>query len=237
EFGVPGKARRVHFLRRKLCIVSAKSFEIVDIQSSRLLRTLPDPMDDDFSFVIHSNDSGLALATCKVGREFLLCYEAFAFYIDNFGRRSRPHVFIRWEMRPTHISFRHPYIVALNPRFIEVRHIETGVLLSVIRIKNAVCLNPDSTSTVLHIAIGPATIGTALLAPNGSAAHSVASAAEDMSAASMDESTSAMPQPTVPMTSVEPVDSVQGYIVPGLSGTSGKRLFPEGNSTHYRIIE
>ncbi|KAJ2581215.1 RHO1 GDP-GTP exchange protein 2, partial [Coemansia sp. RSA 1836] len=152
EFGVP---------------VSTKSFEIVDVQTSRLLRSLPDPMDDDFSFVIHSNNSGLALASHKVGRDFLLCYESFAFYIDNFGRRSRPHVFIRWEMRPSHISFRHPYVVAINPKFIEVRHIETGVLLSIIRIKNAVCLNPDSTDTILHIAIAPTTtIGTALLLPS-----------------------------------------------------------------------
>ncbi|KAJ2415631.1 RHO1 GDP-GTP exchange protein 2 [Coemansia sp. RSA 2530] len=238
EFGVPGRARRVHFLRRKLCIVSAKSFEIVDVQTSRLLRTLPDPMDDDFSFVIHTNDSGLALATCKVGREFLLCYEAFAFYIDNFGRRSRPHVFIRWEMRPSHISFRHPYIVAVNPNFIEVRHIETGVLLSIIRIKNALCLNPDSTSTVLHVAIGPATVGTPLIAPSPTP-HAL-SAADDRSDTSIDESASAMPRPVstaLPANPAAAVDSVQGYTVPGLSGTSGKRLFPEGIPTHYRIIE
>ncbi|KAJ2448766.1 RHO1 GDP-GTP exchange protein 2, partial [Coemansia sp. RSA 2424] len=259
EFGVPGKARRVHFLRRKLCIVSTKSFEIVDVQTSRLLRSLPDPMDDDFSFVIHSNNSGLALASHKVGRDFLLCYESFAFYIDNFGRRSRPHVFIRWEMRPSHISFRHPYVVAINPKFIEVRHIETGVLLSIIRIKNAVCLNPDSTDTILHIAIAPTTtIGTALLLPSGASSPPPppGTAAEPttttIATASMDESSgggSAMPWPvsaaatatvsaTTRMTCMASADSiVQGYIVPGLSGTSGKRLFPEGCPSHYRIVE
>ncbi|KAJ2462723.1 hypothetical protein GGI03_004296, partial [Coemansia sp. RSA 2337] len=122
--------------------------------------------------------------------------------------------------------------------FIEVRHIETGVLLSIIRIKNAICLNPDSTSTVLHIAIGPATIGTALLAPNSSATPQAPSAVSATEEVTIDESTSAMPQPTALSTKPAPnVDSVQGYIVPGLSGTSGKRLFPEGNSTHYRIIE
>ncbi|KAJ2734622.1 RHO1 GDP-GTP exchange protein 2 [Coemansia sp. BCRC 34962] len=234
ELAVPGRARRVHFLRRKLCIVSAKSFEIVDVQTNRLLRSLPDPMDDDFSFVIHSNDSGLALATCKVGREFLLCYEAFAFYIDNFGRRSRPHVFIRWEMRPSYISFRHPYIVAVNPKFIEIRHIETGVLLSIIRIKNAVCLNPDSTSTALHIAISPAAaVGTAALIATATPPQAQ-SAAEDMDEES---ATSAMPRPVVSTAALPAAESIQGFIVPGLSGTTGKRLFPEGNSTHYRIIE
>ncbi|KAI8325425.1 hypothetical protein GQ54DRAFT_240266, partial [Martensiomyces pterosporus] len=149
EFAISGKTKRVHFLRRKLCIVCSSGFEIVDVQTSHILRSLPDPMDDDFSF-IDQNESGQALATCKVGREFLLCFEAFAFFIDNFGRRSRPHVFIRWEMRPHMVTFRYPYVVAINAKFLEVRHMETGVLLSIVRIQKAACLNPDSRSPVLH---------------------------------------------------------------------------------------
>ncbi|KAJ2656812.1 RHO1 GDP-GTP exchange protein 2 [Coemansia sp. RSA 1200] len=180
EFSVPGKTKRVHFLRRKLCIVGAKSFEVVDVQQSRVLRSLPDQLDDDFSFVHSSGgagssgtgggagsdraaasegNSGQALAICKVGREFLLCYESFAFYIDNFGRRSRPDIFIRWEMRPQVVTFRHPYIVAINPKFLEIRHVETGVLLSIIRMKRSMCLNPDSRSLLLHMAVGPGPVG------------------------------------------------------------------------------
>ncbi|KAJ2824131.1 Rho guanine nucleotide exchange factor, partial [Coemansia erecta] len=156
EFAVGGRATRVHFLRRKLCVVGARGFDVVDVQQARVLRSLPDPLDDDFSFV---PAAARALAVCKVGREFLLCYDTCAFFIDNFGRRSRPDVFVRWEMRPHTVTFRAPYVVAVNTRFLEVRHIETGVLLSIIRIPHATCLNPDSRSTVLHVAIGPEPVG------------------------------------------------------------------------------
>ncbi|KAJ1726389.1 RHO1 GDP-GTP exchange protein 2, partial [Coemansia biformis] len=246
-FVVPGKTKRVHFLRRKLCIVGTRSFEIVDVQQGRVLRSLPDPLDDDFSF-LHALDCGQAMAICKVGREFLLCYESFAFFIDNFGRRSRLDVFIRWEMRPQLITFRHPYIVAISQRFLEIRHIETGVLLSIIRIKHAQCLNPDSRSTILHLAIGPEPLGVpADAAPlpwpvatqqsessslssdsEGPRATAAASGARPSSMASIALAKSAAVLATAPAT---------GHIVPGLAGITGKSLFPEAIPGHYRIIE
>ncbi|KAJ2552446.1 RHO1 GDP-GTP exchange protein 2, partial [Coemansia sp. RSA 1933] len=364
EFSVPGKTKRVHFLRRKLCIVGTKSFEIVDVQQSRVLRSLPDPLDDDFSFVHNAgnhnssssnntatgvngngaggnNDivsaeesSGQAMAICKVGREFLLCYESFAFYIDNFGRRSRPDIFIRWEMRPQVITFRHPYIVAINPKFLEIRHVETGVLLSIIRMKRSLCLNPDSRSVLLHMAVGPGPIGVEVSepSPNGdlsgqsigeASTPSIATtadasdkveAAADSAIASATASTAVLPPydsgtPTdaiaVPLVSkavvpsrITTLDTNGGssrptsglsasffksmttaaaamatggiassggsgtdnntatnthsspfpfitpvatpnvsHAVPGLAGTSGKKMFPEGTPSHYRIIE
>ncbi|KAJ2721647.1 RHO1 GDP-GTP exchange protein 2 [Coemansia sp. Benny D115] len=305
EFSVPGKAKRVYFLRRKLCIVGNKSFEIVDVANSRLLRSLPDQLDDDFSFV-QANEPGQAMAIHKVGREFLLCYESFAFYIDNFGRRSRPEVFIRWEMPPQLITFRHPYIVAANQKFLEVRHIETGVLLSIIRIKNAICLNPDSKSTTLHIAVGPQPVGTAttivengeassnnssgMLRPtpkeaNGddsrqdhsddgsrnsnseaqheipattvtAAAANIAVASPTTAAAAATTATvvSAMPTPLSTSNSsnsnrpLRPISAVlksasilgtptviSGHVVPGLAGSTGQQMFPEGSPSNYRI--
>ncbi|KAJ2709129.1 RHO1 GDP-GTP exchange protein 2, partial [Coemansia spiralis] len=250
EFVVAGKTKRVHFLRRKLCIVGARCFEIVDVQQGRVLRSLPDPLDDDFSF-LHALDCGQAMAICKVGREFLLCYEAFAFFIDNFGRRSRLDVFIRWEMRPQLITFRHPYIVAINQRFIEIRHIETGVLLSIIRIKRALCLNPDSRSTILHLAIGPEPLGVpADVAPHPWQPAAAAQPAESASLSSDSEGppllgAAAAAAGTRPssMASVALVKSATatvpaaGHIVPGIAGTTGKSLFPEAIPGHYRIVE
>ncbi|KAJ2851868.1 RHO1 GDP-GTP exchange protein 2 [Coemansia erecta] len=273
EFSIPGKTKRVHFLRRKLCVVASKTFEIVDVANSRVLRSLPDPLDDDFSFV-HTNDSGHAMAICKVGREFLLCYESFAFYIDNFGRRSRPDVFIRWEMAPHLITFRHPYVVAINARFFEIRHMETGVLLSIVRLENAVCLNPDAKSVTLHIAVGPQPVGTATTILDNSAAFVSsnndpprARSEENRDNANNDDCKdeqkdneptiiSAMPAPldsssglsgdTVPRPISTLVKSattlgcpsvIAGHVVPGLAGPSGKRLFPEGTASNYRIVE
>ncbi|KAJ2787908.1 RHO1 GDP-GTP exchange protein 2 [Coemansia interrupta] len=250
EFSIPGKTKRVHFLRRKLCIVASKTFEIVDVANSRLLRSLPDPLDDDFSFVQNS-DSGHAMAICKIGREFLLCYESFAFYIDNFGRRSRPDVFIRWEMAPHMITFRHPYIVAINPKFLEVRHMESGVLLSIIRIPNAVCLNPDSKSTTLHIGVGPQAVGTATTILDNATAF----ISNDGRLSDSADAVSAIPAPVVLPTSRDDVSPrpastvvksatvlgcpnvTMGHVVPGIAGKSGKRLFPEGSASYYRVVE
>ncbi|KAJ2750603.1 RHO1 GDP-GTP exchange protein 2 [Coemansia nantahalensis] len=235
EFVVAGKTKRVHFLRRKLCIVGARSFEIVDVQQGRVLRSLPDPLDDDFSF-LHALDCGQAMAICKVGREFLLCYEAFAFFIDNFGRRSRLDVFIRWEMRPQLITFRHPYIVAVNPRFIEVRHIETGVLLSIIRIRGALCLNPDSRSTILHLAIGPEPQGIPAPAPAATAspqpqqAGPVPLPSEPETPRPLSVAAAALAKPAAAALAA-------GHVVPGIAGTTGKSLFPEAIPGHYRIVE
>ncbi|KAI7824221.1 CNH domain-containing protein [Kickxella alabastrina] len=242
EFAIQGKAKRVHFLRRKLCIVASKTFEIIDVANSCLLRSLPDPLDDDFSF-IHANDSGQAMAICKVGREFLLCYETFAFYIDNFGRRSRPDVFIRWEMAPHLIIFRHPYIIAINQKFLEVRYMDSGVLLSIIRISGAVCLNPDSKSTTLHIAVGPQTVGTATtIQENIGVVSTVVDRTDNISAIPTPMRTSSSSQQLASLVgkaaAVLGTSSVtSGHVVPGVAGTTGKRMFPEGTSSHFRIVE
>ncbi|KAJ2614902.1 RHO1 GDP-GTP exchange protein 2 [Coemansia sp. RSA 1365] len=248
EFVVLGRAKRVHFLRRKLCVVGPRAFDIVDLQHGRVLRSLPDPLDDDFSFV-HAHACGQALAICKVGREFLLCYETFAFFIDNFGHRSRPDVFIRWEMRPILITFRPPYIVAVNERFLEIRHIESGVLLSIVRIPNALCLNPDSRSTVLHIAIGPESIGIPAdivldlpalpsAVPESDAASGAIPVPASGSATVMRPSSIASIALLKATTAATGSGAVsQKHIVPGLAGTSGKRLFPEAIPGYYRIIE
>ncbi|PIA18904.1 hypothetical protein COEREDRAFT_95653 [Coemansia reversa NRRL 1564] len=249
EFVVLGRAKRVHFLRRKLCVVGPRAFDIVDLQHGRVLRSLPDPLDDDFSFV-HAHACGQALAICKVGREFLLCYEAFAFFIDNFGRRSRPDVFIRWEMRPILITFRPPYIVAVNERFIEIRHIESGVLLSIVRIPHALCLNPDSRSTVLHIAIGPESVGipadVVLDLPALPSAVPEPDAASGAIPVPATGSATVMRPPSIASIALLKATTAattgsgtvsQKHIVPGLAGTSGKRLFPEAVPGYYRIIE
>ncbi|KAJ1949155.1 RHO1 GDP-GTP exchange protein 2, partial [Linderina pennispora] len=194
---------------------------IVDVQTGASLRSLPDALDDDFSFIAQF-DSGQALAVCKVGKEFLLCYEEFAFFIDNFGRRSRPNVFVRWEMRPTLVTFRYPYLVAVNPKFLEIRHMETGVLLSVVRLHKAVCLNPDSKSIVLHIAVKPS--GAGLATGTSSQSSTTQPQAADKSGSTKAQSPVA-------------ADTRAGNVVPGLAGIDGMRTFPEGNANYYRVIE
>ncbi|KAJ2478820.1 RHO1 GDP-GTP exchange protein 2 [Coemansia sp. RSA 2320] len=268
HFSVPGRARHVLFLRRKLCVAAGARFHVADVASARVLRVLPDPQDDDFAFLDAEGPALVALASCKVGREFLLCYDAVAFFIDNFGRRARPHVLVRWEAPPTCLTFRPPYVVAFNPAFIEVRHIHDGALLSIIRLPSAVCLDPDSTATTLRVAIGPGPVGFPAPQPCGpddsaatfqpprpvSTAESSASASSSTSTSTSTSTSSSSPSSSsspassspssaasaipTPVTTAADPPPVQGYVVPGLAGPDGDRLFPASHSpNHYRIIE
>lgn len=45
--------------------------------------------------------------------------------MTNFFFVIRPATVCDWEGTPTHILYVHPYIIAIDPYFIEVRHVET----------------------------------------------------------------------------------------------------------------
>ncbi|TEB33189.1 CNH-domain-containing protein [Coprinellus micaceus] len=95
----------LHFLKTKLCLGCSKGFEIVDLET---LETQP-------------------------LLDFLLCYDEFAFYVEKSGRRSKANFFVHWEGAPVGFALQVPYVLAFDPMFVEVRHIETGVLSQVIQ--------------------------------------------------------------------------------------------------------
>lgn len=81
--------------------------------------------------------------------EFLLCYDGecgqsifsqqliyinaeFGVYVDKHGDPSRSAGTIEWEGTAERVALHHPYILLFDPRFIEVRHVETGRLAQVI---------------------------------------------------------------------------------------------------------
>jgi hypothetical protein len=54
----------------------------------------------------------------------------FSFYVDKTGRRARNGWIIHWEGVPTFCALSLPYIIAFDPSFIEIRHVETVSLTS-----------------------------------------------------------------------------------------------------------
>jgi len=89
----------------------------------------------------------------------------FAFYVNKNGWRARGRFIIFWEGAPTSFgtsllssrdylsdiapALHYPYVLAFEPSFIEVRHVETGALMQVIQGSNLRCLfaeNPPSTT-------------------------------------------------------------------------------------------
>ncbi|KAI8367364.1 hypothetical protein EDC96DRAFT_506546 [Choanephora cucurbitarum] len=71
---------------------------------------------------------------------YLICYDKFAFYIDKKGRRAERKFKIVWEGTPTAFAYHHPYVIAFEQQFIEIRNAIDGHLEQVIQEKNVECL-------------------------------------------------------------------------------------------------
>jgi hypothetical protein len=82
--------------------------------------------------------------------EFLLCYTDYSFFVNRNGWRARPDWKITWEGTPQAFAIFNPYILAFEPSFIEIRHMESGGLVHIITAKNIRWLH-TSTREVCHL--------------------------------------------------------------------------------------
>ncbi|KAG6866599.1 hypothetical protein C0991_002089 [Blastosporella zonata] len=153
EFQVQGAISSIHYSNDRLYAISSKSgFEIVNLESPETRRHL-DLSDEGLGLVAKENLRPMAMYGSQNESKILLCYEKFAFYVDANGRRARNDFLIHWKGKPTafgkvlhfvttylgHISnvaLDGPYVLAIEPSFVEVRHTETGVLKQIIQRTN-----------------------------------------------------------------------------------------------------
>ncbi|CAG8462623.1 2782_t:CDS:10 [Funneliformis mosseae] len=157
EFYIPTELTSVNFLNKKLCVgCSAKGFEVVDLETL-ITQSLIDPDDVSLDFV-RKKENIKPIAIYRIsGGDFLLCYDEFAFYVNKVGWRSRPDWLITWEGSPTSFALRYPYVLAFEPSFIEIRHVETGLLEQIIEGHNMRCLYSDSRGNILVVTTDQAT--------------------------------------------------------------------------------
>jgi len=141
EFYIPVESTSVHYLKTKMCVGCSRGFEIVDLETLDT-QGLLDPMDDSLEFVRRREVRPMAIY--RVQNEFLLCYDEFAFYVNKNGRRSRRDFMIYWEGIPTGFALHEPYVLAFEPNFVEIRHIETGKISQVIQGTNMRLLYADT---------------------------------------------------------------------------------------------
>ncbi|KAI9620397.1 hypothetical protein H4Q26_013609 [Puccinia striiformis f. sp. tritici PST-130] len=130
EFYIPTVSSSVHFLKSKLCIGCQKGFEIVNLETLDVLGLL-DPADHSLDFIAR-RENVKPIAIYRIEAEFLLCYEEFAFYVTKSGWRARFDWIIHWEGNPTAFALHYPFVMGFDPSFVEVRHVDTGLLVQVI---------------------------------------------------------------------------------------------------------
>lgn len=151
-FFIPSEAYSIQFLKSKLCIICAKGFEIMNLDSL-LPGTIPD--------FVHANredirvqqlqkrvetDKPLGMYKTSDG-DFLLCYDAFACYVDRLGEPTRLEQIIEWEGFPKQVAFSGNYVLAFDSRFVEVRDALTGRLVQIMRGSDLTYVSGNSTVT------------------------------------------------------------------------------------------
>ncbi|XP_006461808.1 hypothetical protein AGABI2DRAFT_185908 [Agaricus bisporus var. bisporus H97] len=145
EFYIPVESTSIHYLKTKMCVGCSRGFEIVDLETLET-QGLLDPEDASLDFV-KRRENLRPMALYRIQNEFLLCYDEFAFYVNKSGQRTRTEFMVHWEGQPTGFALHEPYILAFEPNFIEIRHIETGYLAQVIQGSNLRLLFADSPPT------------------------------------------------------------------------------------------
>ncbi|KAI5834142.1 CNH-domain-containing protein [Schizophyllum commune Tattone D] len=146
EFYIPVESTSIHYLKTKMCVGCSRGFEIVDLETLDT-QGLLDPNDESLEFV-HSKTNLRPMAIYRIQNEFLLCYDEFAFYVNKTGRRSRKDFMVYWEGNPTGFALHEPYVLAFEPSFVEIRHIETGHMSQVIQGNNLRLLFADTPPSV-----------------------------------------------------------------------------------------
>lgn len=83
--------------------------------------------------------------------EFLLNYSDFSFFVNRNGWRARPDWKISWEGNPNSFALSYPYILAFEPNFVEIRHIETSELIHIMTGKNIRMLHSSTREVSIPI--------------------------------------------------------------------------------------
>ncbi|KAJ6519141.1 CNH-domain-containing protein [Mycena sanguinolenta] len=146
EFYIPVESTSIHYLKTRMCIGCSKGFEIVDLETLET-QGLLDPSDESLEFV-RKRENLRPMAIYRINNDFLLCYDEFAFYVNRTGRRSRKEFMVFWEGTPTGFALHEPYVLAFEPSFVEIRHIETGLMSQVIQGSNLRLLFADTPPSV-----------------------------------------------------------------------------------------
>lgn len=124
-------------MRSKLCVGCAKGFEVVSLETLET-QSLLDPADTSLDFIQRRENMKpmKPIAIYRLNGEFLLNYSDFSFFVNRNGWRARPDWQIAWEGQPMSFALSYPYILAFEPSFIEIRHIDTGNLITIITGRN-----------------------------------------------------------------------------------------------------
>ncbi|EJD48095.1 Dbl-like domain-containing protein [Auricularia subglabra TFB-10046 SS5] len=140
DFFLPSEAYDLIFLKARIAILCQKGFEIMDLSDFKSV-TIPQRDDPRLAPLAKRCEACRPLGMFRTSEnEFLLCYNEFGLYVDRHGDPSRSTGTIEWEGTAEKVAWHPPYILLFDPRFIEIRHIDTGRLVQIIPGNEIRCL-------------------------------------------------------------------------------------------------
>ncbi|KAG5643359.1 hypothetical protein DXG03_001041 [Asterophora parasitica] len=139
EFFLSVDTYDLFFLKARLAILSAKGFEIMDLNNSS---STPIPIaDPSLAPVLQRCGTSRPIGIFRSREhEFLLCYSEFGIYVDKQGYPNRNTCIIEWEGTVDAVAFHPPYVMLFDQRFVEIRHYETGRLAQIIPGQDIRCI-------------------------------------------------------------------------------------------------
>ncbi|CAL5872059.1 uncharacterized protein PFLUO_LOCUS6316 [Penicillium psychrofluorescens] len=147
EYYIPAESSSIHFLRSTLCVGCARGFEVVSLETTET-QSLLDQADTSLDFVARK-ENVKPIHIERLNGEFLLNYSDFSFFVNRNGWRARPDWKISWEGTPNAFALSYPYILAFEPYFVEIRHVETSELIHIMTGKNIRMLH-SSTREIIY---------------------------------------------------------------------------------------
>ncbi|KAG9014371.1 hypothetical protein FRB94_012777 [Tulasnella sp. JGI-2019a] len=140
DFFLPSESFDLVFLKAKIAILCTKGFEIMDLTDFKSV-TIPQRDDPRLASLAKRCESCRPMGMFRSSEnEFLLCYDEFGLFVDRHGDPNRTNGVIEWEGTAERVAFHPPYVVIFDSRFIEIRHIDKGSLVQIIRGTDLRCL-------------------------------------------------------------------------------------------------
>ncbi|KAG6841117.1 hypothetical protein C0991_001686 [Blastosporella zonata] len=131
EFFLSSDTYDLIFLKARVAILSKNGFEIMDLNDTS--STVIPQKDNRLTPMLQRHESCRPIGIFRSReQEFLLCYSVFGVYVDKQGVPSRSSCIVEWEGNAESVAFHAPYVLLFDPRFIEIRHVETGRLSQIV---------------------------------------------------------------------------------------------------------
>lgn len=146
EYYIPAESSSIHFLRSTLCVGCARGFEVVSLETTET-QSLLDQADTSLDFVARK-ENVKPIHIERMNGEFLLNYSDFSFFVNRNGWRARPDWKISWEGNPNAFALSYPYILAFEPNFVEMRHVETSELIHIMTGRNIRMLHSSTREVI-----------------------------------------------------------------------------------------